>query len=84
MYSGVYCWEEATSEDVEICVMFVLFNAFVNDLEGRVRSSLLKFIGLLNWEVPVTLKKGKKKKDLERIVRIEGLLRISSVRQIQI
>lgn len=59
-----------------------LFNAFVNDLEGRVRSSLLKFIGLLNWEVPVTLKKGKKKGF--RGVRIEGLLRISSVRQIQI
>lgn len=45
------------------------------------RSSLLKFTGLLNWEVPVTLKK-KKKKGF-RGVRIEGLLRISSVKQIQ-
>ena len=46
------------------------------------RSSLLKFTGLLNWEVPVTLKKEKKKGF--RGVRIEGLLRVSSVRQIQI
>ena len=41
-----------------------LFNAFVNDLERRVRRSLLKFTGLLNWEVPVTPEK-EKKKDLE-------------------
>ena len=58
-----------------------LFNAFVNDLERRVRHSLLKFTGLLNWEVPVTPEKEKKKGF--RGVRIEGLLRVSSVRQIQ-
>lgn len=38
-----------------------LFNAFVNDLEGRVRRSLIKFTGLLNWEVPVTPGKRRKK-----------------------
>lgn len=28
-----------------------LFNTFAYDLEGRVRSSLIKFTRLLNWEV---------------------------------
>ena len=65
MYSSVYCWEGATSEKMWRYVWCLfLFHAFVNDLEGGVRCSLLKFTGLLNWEVPVTLKK-KKKKDLE-------------------
>lgn len=49
-----------------------LLNAFVNDLEGRVRSSLIKFTGLLNWEVPVT--PGRRRKNMEgfRGVRLEG------------
>lgn len=31
-----------------------LCNACVNDLEGRVKSSLIIFTALLNWEVPLT------------------------------
>lgn len=67
----MHSWEAVASEKIQGKVLrLFLFNAFVNDLEGRVKSSLIKFTGLLNWEVIMTPWRRKSAEQL-RTVKVE-------------
>lgn len=50
----MYSWEKGASGNVQDWVLGLpLCNDCVNDLEGRVKSTLMVFMAFLSWEVPL-------------------------------